>query len=694
VTVLSGSSTPRGKARASTRPLSVALVLLLVVLLGFPRATLGAGALDPTFDGDGKVVTDFGAPAGASDIVVQTDGKFVAAGSSGGDFALARYKVDGSLDTSFDGDGKLVTDFGGADGASSVAIQADGKIVVVGRSASDFALARYNTNGSLDTSFSGDGRVATDFGYSLANDVTIQPDGKIVAVGETNTGSNGINFGLARYNVDGSLDTSFDGDGLLATDILSEFDSARSVAMQPDGKIVAGGTTWNNQDDNLLVLARYNPDGSLDPTFDGDGQFDGGGKVWDYNSASHAAYAVAIQPDGKIVTAGYGGQGYPNYIFDFAIARYDSDGSDDTSFHGNGALLTDFGRPDDGAADLTIQADGKILAAGTGGTDNDIDFALAHYLPDGSRDPNFDFDGRVVTDFGGSDRVSAVAVGTGGRIVAAGTTSGNNNADFALARYTSTGTTIPKISVNDVTRFEGNGGMTAFGFKATLSTASSQTITVSAQTSDGSASAASDYIAVGPATIEFAPGETTKTVIVKVRSDLAVESNEGFFLKLSSPSGATIADGQGKGTIQNDDLSPAASCTITGTSAGEALNGTAGNDVICAGGGADRVYGLDGNDVLKGEGGDDLLVGGNGYDLLLGASGADQGQGGAGNDTLWGGDQGDTLTGGINSDALFGELGADSLNTKDSISANDRANGGPDSDSCTTDAGDVVVSCP
>jgi Ca2+-binding RTX toxin-like protein len=300
----------------------------------------------------------------------------------------------------------------------------------------------------------------------------------------------------------------------------------------------------------------------------------------------------------------------------------------------------------------------------------------------------------VLTDFGATDNADAVAIGPGGRIVAAGNTGTYPNNDFALARYTSTGTTLPKLSINDVTRFEGNAGLTSFAFTVSLSTASSQTVTVSRQTANGSATAPSDYTALAPATISFAPGETTKTVVVKVKGELAVEPNEGFFVNLSSPTGATIADGQGKGTIQNDDLSASASCTITGTNRSEVLSGTAGNDVICGGRGDDEIYGLDGNDVLKGEDGNDLLVGGNGYDLLIGAGGSDDLRGANGNDTLRGGDQADTLTGGPNSDALFGDIGADTLNTQDGVSANDSADGGSDSDSCTFDSGDFLTSCP
>jgi Ca2+-binding RTX toxin-like protein len=241
---------------------------------------------------------------------------------------------------------------------------------------------------------------------------------------------------------------------------------------------------------------------------------------------------------------------------------------------------------------------------------------------------------------------------------------------------------------------EGNAGRTVFAFTVSLSTASSQTITVSRQTADGTATAPGDYAALAPATITFSPGQTTKTTTVKVKGEVAIEPNETFFVNLSSPTGATIADGQGKGTILNDDLSGSAACTISGTNGNDVLNGTAGNDVICGGGGNDKIYGLDGADILKAGDGDDLLVGGNGYDLLVGDKGIDDLRGGNGNDTLRGGDQGDTLLGGGNSDALFGALGADSLNTQDGVSANDSADGGADSDSCTFDSGDFLTSCP
>jgi uncharacterized delta-60 repeat protein len=498
-------------------------------------------------------------------------------------------------------------------------------------------------------------------------------------------------FALARYNGDGSLDLTFGVGGKVVTDF-GALEGAADIAIQADGKLVVVGTGTSTNSFQYFVLARYNANGVLDSSFGG-----GDGAVaTGFSNLIDYASGVAIQADGKIVASGSACQCGNEIIYNFALARYNADGSLDASFDGDGKVVTDFGL-DENAPDVEIQENGKIIAAGTFCCHSgDSEFALARYEADGSLDPNFDFDGKVLTDFGGSAEGHAVGIDANGKIVVAGRNGSSSSGpfDFALARYTSNGTTLPTISINDVRGLEGNAGRTVFAFTVSLSTASSQTITVSRQTADGTATAPGDYAALAPATITFSPGQTTKTTTVKVKGEVAIEPNETFFVNLSSPTGATIADGQGKGTILNDDLSGSAACTISGTNGNDVLNGTAGNDVICGGGGNDKIYGLDGADILKAGDGDDLLVGGNGYDLLVGDKGIDDLRGGNGNDTLRGGDQGDTLLGGGNSDALFGALGADSLNTQDGVSANDSADGGADSDSCTFDSGDFLTSCP
>ncbi len=168
------------------------------------------GDLDVTFSVDGKQTTDFGGSDLASAVAVQADGKLVVAGSSDGNFALARYAVDGALDPSFSGDGLVTTDLGGTDDGQGVVIQTDGKIVVAGGSEENFALARYTTGGGLDPSFSGDGVQTTDFGLEdRATAVALQADGRIVVGGIA-----GDDFALARYTTGGTLDPSFSGDGI------------------------------------------------------------------------------------------------------------------------------------------------------------------------------------------------------------------------------------------------------------------------------------------------------------------------------------------------------------------------------------------------------------------------------------------------------------------------------------------------
>jgi uncharacterized delta-60 repeat protein len=682
----SGGGEERKGRRARRGPWgSIILGAALVAFLVFTPTTHGAGQLDPSFDGDGKVLTDFGGDDRPGDVAIQTDGKIVAAGftfdESGADFLLARYNPDGSLDSTFDTDGTAVADFGADEGAEDVAIQADGKIVAVGgtfrESGSAFAVARFNPDGSLDPTFGGDGTVVTGVPIdSEANAVAIQHDGKIVAAGTGGFRST-TSFAFVRLKPDGSLDPTFGGDGTAVVTVGGgAAEGAADVAIQTDRKIVAVGSTLTGSEQSF-ALARLNADGSLDPTFGGDGRvLIGGGFQF--------GGGVAIQVDGKIVAVG-GGSGQ------FALARLKPDGSLDPSFGGDGRVLTEFGPGSDSAVDVAIQGDDKILAVGQ----SDGDFALARYKSaGGGLDPRFDGDGRVLTDFGGGDFARGVAIQADDRIVAVGISDvGTNAYDFALARYLP-GSVLSRIAVNDVARFEGNAGLTAFRFTVSLSRPSSKTISVSRRTTDGSASAPPDYAALAPATLTFAPGQTTRTVTVNVRGDVAIEPKEMFFLTLSNPTNATIRDGIGQGAIGNDDLSASARCTITGTDGADVLTGTTGRDVICAGNGNDQIHGLDGPDVLKGESGNDLLVGGSGVDLLVGAAGNDRLRGETENDTLMGGDQDDTLNGGAHSDALFGEGGNDSLDARDGVSANDRAGGGTGSDSCLFDPGDFGTSCP
>jgi uncharacterized delta-60 repeat protein len=422
-----GSFTMMGVGRS----IGVALVLAgaLTVMGGAP-ALAASGDLDTSFGGDGKVVTHFEGGGAASGVAVQEDGKIVVVGSAGGMFAVVRYDVDGSPDAAFGGgDGTVTTSFRGGAAARAVAIQGNGKIVVAGVAGDRivgetrqgrFAIARYNRNGTLDTMFGGDGRVTTNFtgGFDSANAVAIQGNGKIVAAG----GASESRFALARYGRDGALDPFFGGDGKVTTAFpLESVGPAFGVAIQADGRIVAAGV----RDFDGFALARYHRAGNLDRTFGGDGRV-----ITSVGNGEEAATSVAIQADGKIVAAGYtdvpheGGDTYgPGR---FALARYRADGTLDPSFGGDGEVTTRFGAGGSSANAVAIDGHGRIVAAGSGHGG----FALARYQHDGTRDSTFGGDGRITTRF--KDGVaSGLAIQANGRIVAAGSGAGG----FALARY-------------------------------------------------------------------------------------------------------------------------------------------------------------------------------------------------------------------------------------------------------------------
>ncbi|MBI4660184.1 MAG: hypothetical protein HY735_15195 [Verrucomicrobia bacterium] len=349
------------------------------------------GSLDTSFGPGGKVTTNFGASDEARSVAIQSDGKIVAAGhSSSGvsDFALARYNSDGSLDESFGAGGKVTTDFNaGEDFGRSVAIQSDGKIVVAGVAGGSFALARYRSDGGLDTTFGTSGKVTADFGTSSSegNSVAIQGDGKIVVAGFS-VGAN-YDYALARYNSDGSLDTSFGTGGKVITAVGSSHDEAFSIAVQLDGKILVAGYSFNNAHADF-ALVRYNLDGSLDTSFGT------GGKVATaIGSDDDAGFSVGLQADGRIVVAGYS----RSASYDFALVRYNNGGNLDTSFGAGGKVTTAIGAGEDIGKGVATQANGRIVVAGRSHTGSNLDFALVRYNSDGSLDIGLGGTGSTVT---------------------------------------------------------------------------------------------------------------------------------------------------------------------------------------------------------------------------------------------------------------------------------------------------------
>jgi uncharacterized delta-60 repeat protein len=419
---------------------AVAGITLLFLPFALP-AYAAAEDLDPTFGVGGKVTRDLTSKQDLPwSVAFQADGKIVAAGESGvggpnSKFVVTRSNADGSPDTTFGVDGTLTTDFtSGEDVAYAVAIGPDGKIVAAGTAGFEtFAVARYNTDGSLDTTFGGTGKVTTDFtsGEDFAFAVAVQADGKIVAGGDS--GSRNPKFALTRYNTDGSLDPTFAGDGKVTTDFSSYPDDLLALAIQPDSKILAVGGNGFGDPNEDFAMARYNTDGSLDTTFGGDGKV-----TTSFTRHPDVAFAVRVQADGKIVVAGGAALAVRPK---FALARYDTGGSLDTSFGGDGTVTTDFTPGgDDDAYSLAFQPDGKIVAAGQSGGPTNFKFALALYNTDGSLDTSFGGDGKVTTDFTDKyDGAYGVEIEADGKIVAGGPSGGGgSHTKLALARYLAT----------------------------------------------------------------------------------------------------------------------------------------------------------------------------------------------------------------------------------------------------------------
>jgi len=357
---------------------------------------------------------------GNNSVAALRDGKIIVAGSAqvGGvdQFALVRYNSDGSLDTTLNGSGKVTTPVGtGTCKGEGVALQDDGKIVVVGYSfnASDqscFTVLRVHRGRKPDTSFGDAGKVTTSVGgkNDSAESVALQEDGKIVVAGYTVAPGNN-DFAVARYNANGTLDTSFNGTGKATADF-SELDHGRSVAVQREGKIVvAGYTTKSYESKKECALACFKANGSLDTSFNGTGKvttnFGGDGNA--------EGRSVAVQTDGKIVVVGYATAGSTEK---FALARYNADGTLDTSFGDSGRVMTDVSISGSNATGVALQKDGKIVVAGYAvkNSGTGYDFACVRYNTDGKVDQSFGDGGKIMTSVGqGDGKANSLAVQDG-----------------------------------------------------------------------------------------------------------------------------------------------------------------------------------------------------------------------------------------------------------------------------------------
>ncbi|HMC10333.1 MAG TPA: hypothetical protein VKH44_03550, partial [Pirellulaceae bacterium] len=464
------------------------------------------GSLDTNFDGDGKVPVDFS----ITKVALQSDDRIVAAGtknsdfavtginpngsfymatetvdfgssndqlsslalepggriilagtrnpgSSNSDFAVARLHASGILETSFGVNGKARIDFASSNEfLASVAVQSDGKVVLAGSISPggtfgnyDIALARLTSGGSLDTSFDGDGRVTTDVIISAA-DFGIQSaalsDGRILVLASHARAIGEPRYSLTRYLEDGVLDTTFGIQGRAVITLgASDLSSIAAMAVQGDGKIVLAGMRYLPETGQDFAVVRLNSDASLDSGFDADGK-----QAIDFGTYEDRVTSVAIQSDGRIIVAGY-----RSIIIDsesglsddeFAVARLTASGSLDTSFDGDGRATINFAPSQDRANDVAIQSDGKIVLAGFSYTDiTGNDFAVARLTSSGSLDTSFDGDGRVTIDYlpGYHNEAFSVALQpTDGKIVLAGHM-GNRDSGFMVARLNLNGSRDP-----------------------------------------------------------------------------------------------------------------------------------------------------------------------------------------------------------------------------------------------------------
>ena len=425
------------------------LVLAIVAALAISMvAQAAAGGLDPSFGTGGKVITYFGSSnSSANAVAIQSDGKIVVAGSP----VLLRYNSNGSLDTTFNNN--VIAAHSGLTRGMDVAIQPDGKIVVA--AGQNFGVARFNSDGSLDTNFGTSGIATIPLGECCSgssHSIAIQKDGKILAAGTLYIG-NYTDFELVRYDSDGKnydvQTTDFSPSG-------GTFDYVTAIAIQTNGKILLAGNTFNgNPPGYRLAFARYNStDLSLDTSF-GANSVIKGTVISNFGNVGMYDYSAALQSDGKIAAVGEygcsaGTHGCTANGYKYSLARFKSNGKLDTAFGTNGVTITNFSNMSDApfdsydqSNDIAIQPDGKLVTGGDTFDGSNYHFFAARFNSSGSVDTNFGTNGEIATAFGNyDDHVHAVVLQPDAKIIAAGSSSNGTNTGLALARYIS-GTITP-----------------------------------------------------------------------------------------------------------------------------------------------------------------------------------------------------------------------------------------------------------
>ncbi|HXH18236.1 MAG TPA: hypothetical protein VNJ07_04045 [Chitinophagales bacterium] len=412
--------------------------LALTAILFATSSAQIPGSFDDDFDADGRVTVDFTANADEANCIVPfPDGNILVGGNAGANnMALVMLHPDGSLNNSFGTNGKVTLSVGTAgDEITSLALKPDGKILAAGDFNFDLVTLQFNDDGSLDSTFSFDGMVVTDINAEdYSSKILLQPDGKILHVGFSAGGIAGpYDVTIVRLNSDGTLDTGFDQDGKLVHTPLIYWGTGyeADAVLQPDGKIVVVGTYYFNND-NDIALTRILPDGTPDSTF-------GIASVSYYPSnTDDYGRALALLPSGKFLTAGETING--TQPEDIIVARFKNDGYPDTSFGTQGLVIIDIdnGRFDF-CNDIMVQPDNKILLAGYTKDDElsfDSDMLLIRLHEDGSLDSTFGTNGIVKVSFGNErNQFKEIALQPDGKIVTSGFTRTGTNTIFAVSRF-------------------------------------------------------------------------------------------------------------------------------------------------------------------------------------------------------------------------------------------------------------------
>jgi uncharacterized delta-60 repeat protein len=568
------------------------------------------GSLDTSFNGSGQIVPDFWVQTNnqwAWDAALRPNGQILVTGSSSYASVIARYDPDGALDASFaNATGRVVN--GTVQFSNAVALQPDGKMVIAGLggdATADVAVARYNSDGSVDTSFNIVGRVMTDIeGRSdFAKDVQIRPDGRIFVLAQSNDADGAGLLAVVCYDRDGALDTSFNGTGILLTTLLPSSFTSGGIALQMDGKIVVAGLAWTSITNTDIAVQRFNDDGTLDTGFGTNGTV-----VTDMGAGrAEMTSRVVAQPNGKIlVVASTDIDGR----WDFALARYDKDGNPDTTFNGTGIVHTDVGNhSSDFAYDAYVEPDGKIVVVGSSDAHGYDQIAIARYNADGTLDESFGGSNVYRYRHGGeptplSDNVAvydptlAAANGHEGNYAGATMTVGRHDGANADDQFSATGNLV----------FDG-ADVVLSGIVVGTETNSGGQLTIEFNNQATQARVNGVVASLAYANTSDAPPDE---VVIDYGFDSGLHASS---FTIASASEAVV----GSVTVQivADTTTPVLNLTLTGTGGADSLEGGAGTDVLSGLAGDDTLLGFAGEDTLVGSTGTDSMNGGDGSDLYI-----------------------------------------------------------------------------